>query len=310
MIKLTNRIFISISHYADDPVLVIQHDSIRTITALFFHFASTKNISFYNDDSANKFKLPLTEQNIVDLVEFARSTSIKFDIDPQIISYYETIRSWKKSDILKQFALNEEAAYYNYLIKDIGIENINNEVILKDRSSRYQYTIDNIREPINLTEQIAFRDQNSIWIDSNQYLLNNLIDSLIELKRLPILFVFDAHSTNNFVDLLATISTALNNYDINDIGVYFRISNNETDKLFNDFVVEHKQNCMLTANTSVAAIRNGKIPKFFFKNFWTPKTVVFLEHAPNKNKTSTYARNISDLMITYSKSKPLVLDIS
>ena len=311
MNKPANKIFISTSRHLDEPALIIQYADVRSVHELFFHFIRKKNISFYNEDaSTNKFNLRLTEQNIVDLIEFVYSTEIKFDVDPQIIKFYNIIRSWKKSDFLKQFSLNKNAAYYNHLIEDIGIENINNEVILRDRSNRYQYLIDGIREPTNLTEHIAFRNQTSIWINSNEYLLNQLIDSLINLKRLPILFVFDAHSTNNFVDFLKIISTAFTNHNINDIGVYFRLSNNETDKLFNDYVVANKHNRMLTADTSVAAIRNGKIPKFFLKHFWTPKSIVFLEHTPNKNKTATYARDISDLIITYSKDKPLALDFS
>lgn len=311
MSSITNKIFISNSRYTDDPVLMIQYSDTRTLHELFFHFTKKKNISFHTEDvTANIFSLRLTEQNIVDLTEFVFSVKTKFNVDSQIISYYEIIRSWEKSNILKQFELNTSASYYKSLIEDIGIENINNNIILKDRSNRYQYKIDDNRSPTNLIEYIAFRNQNSIWIDSNQYMLNQVIDSLIELKRTPILFVFDAHSTNNFLDLLTIISNSLINHNINDIGVYFRISNNESDRLFNDYVVKNKHNSMLTSNTSVAVIRNGKIPKFFLKNFWTPKSIVFLEHTPNKNKTSTYARDVSDLIITYSKDKPLALDIS
>lgn len=310
MNTLTNSIYIAKSEHSKEPELMIQYANVRDNHELFFHFTRKKNIPFFNESvSENLFSIELTEKNLIELVEYVWSINKNFTIDPQILEHYQTIKSWRKDQIQKQFSLHDSCSFYNDLIEDIGIENINNTVIIRDRSNRYQYFVEKNQLPTNLTEQIAFRKRNTEWINSEIFSLTQLIDSLITLKRLPILFVFNQHSTNNFLELLQEISSNLIAHEINKIGVYFRLANDQTHRTFNEFIAQNNYNQLLTSDIDVAMIRNGKLPKFLFKSKWSPKSVVFLEHGIVNNKTTVYANNISDLILVYSKTKPLSLDL-
>jgi hypothetical protein len=251
------------------------------------------------------FSTPLSERNIVILVESL--SKLGFELDDQIKMHYDTISSWSKDEIVNQYQLttNPNANFQRHLVNDVTFNTCLNQNTINDRSIRYQYSVERNEKPTTLTEIIANRKQPKIWIDNQKYTINDIVQSLIELRRLPILFVFDAYQENDQLLQLTQIADALDLAGItSNIGIYFRFSNLE-GKEFNNFIAQRQYNCMLDIDTKVAGVNSGKIPKFFINNEWTPMSVVSINTSLRYSKTAIYA-NRCDLIIAYTTTEPII----
>ena len=89
-----------------------------------------------------------------------------------------------------------------------------------------------------------------------------------------------------------------------DIGIYFRLDNDESGAEFNNLIKEKSYNKQLDLSTNIVGVQNGKIPKFFLKSDWKPMSVLELGVNLQHGKTLAYS-NRADLIISYSDSKPL-----
>ncbi len=131
--------------------------------------------------------------------------------------------------------------------------------------------------------------------------------SLKELRRLPILVVFDSQNEKQCFEDLKNLSENLEKNDIlTDIGIYFRFDNTEDGSTFNKYVAEKKYNSRVTKDTKIVGIQNGKIPKFLMKSDWKPMSVISLNNILRNNKTSAYA-NCCDLVIAYTEKEPIIV---
>lgn len=256
------------------------------------------------------FYAELTEKNIVTLVEAL--APFNFDVDETVKNHYETIKSWSEEETKNQFLITNisHSNFQKQITQDLGISTPIDENIIADRGMRYQYYVEKHRILTeNLTKKIAWRANTKIWIDSNSNKLEDVIKSLIELKRLPIMFVFDRYNNAGTLENLKILSDALEKNEIFDgIGIYFRMPNDENGKPFNEFISERQYNCQLDNQTKVVGVQSGKIPKFFLTNSWKPMSVVSLGVSLRHSKTAVYA-NCSDLVITYSDTQPLKLEM-
>ena len=90
-----------------------------------------------------------------------------------------------------------------------------------------------------------------------------------------------------------------------NVGAYFRFNNNGDGEKFNKLISEYGFNKQLDNNNRVSIIANGKIPKFFLKSDWYPKTVISFSNHFRSNKTSVYC-NSCDLIVYYTSSKPMI----
>jgi len=251
----------------------------------------------------------LTEQNLVILYEALEP--LKFDIDETIKNHYLTIKSWSKSEVEKQFIISniEHVNFQKAITADLGIETSIDQNIINDRSMRYKYTTENPRNfGENLTENIANRTSTKIWVDKNQHTLTEVFDSLLKLRRLPVMVVFDSFSNSKYLENLEILSEAMKNVGIDDgVGIYFRLPNDDIGKKFNNFIAENHYNKRLDDTLIVAAVSSGKIPKFFLKNAWQPMSVIGLDTKMGlrHGKTSVYT-NCCDLIIEYAEEKSML----
>jgi hypothetical protein len=253
--------------------------------------------------SGKLFMADLTEQNIVTLVESLEP--LGFDIIDAIKHHYATIKSWSKTDFESQFFLTSmtNQNFHKAITTDLGIETPLDQNIINDRSVRYQYLTENAKNPgENLTEYIANRPTTKIWVDKNQHTLSQVLTSLITLKRLPVMVVFDNMVNEKYCQNLEFLSKSLDEVGLtNDIGVYFRLPSDDIGKRFNGVIAEKKYNSRLDDALKVAAVMGGKIPKFFLTNPWRPMSVIALDTKMGlrHGKTSVYT-NCCDLIIEYS----------
>ena len=252
----------------------------------------------------------LTEQNIVRIYESL--APIGFEIDSTVKNHYDTIKSWSKTEVENQFLITniDYSNFQKAITADLGIDTNIDQNIINDRSMRYKYTTEKPRNfGENLTENIANRASTKIWVDKNQHTLDEVLASLIELKRMPVLVVFDTIINNKYLENLENLSKSMKNIGIDkNVGIYFRLPNDELGKKFNTLIADNQYNKQLDDNLIVAAVSSGKIPKFFLKNAWKPMSVIALDTKMGlrHGKTSVYT-NCCDLIIEYA-DEPSLLD--
>jgi hypothetical protein len=248
-----------------------------------------------------------TEKNIVALVEALEPYN--FVIDERIQKYYTTIKSWTGTEVQKQFLITN-IVYPNFqkhIANDLGIDTAIDENIIIDRSMRYQYFYEKTEKiPENLTAIIAARETSKVWIDKNKYSMSQIIESLASLKRFPLLVVFDSYTPKKCLDELTTLSESLRDFGIYDnVGIYFRLDNNDNGREFNQYIANNGYNCQLDLDTRVVGVQSGKIPKFLLKTDWKPMSVLSIGATLKHSKTAVYA-NCCDLVITYSDVEPII----
>lgn len=254
------------------------------------------------------YSAAFTEKNIVALVNQFKNE--RFEIDEKIMVFYHEISEILKNNKSPFYVFSLENANLKKAIEDdVGPITLDNLLLLHDRKFRYQYTvIEKITEK-TLKTDIAQRCSTKVYVNSQQHTLDDLIASLKELHRLPLLCVFDGHDAKVDQKMLNLLSTAMlkNNID-NQTGIYFRFGQDLEGDKFNKSIKDLKYNQPLTEVTTVAGIANNKIPKFMVKTGWKPKTVISLIPGFKNNKSSVYFSDV-DLIVYYGDKKPLAGDV-
>ena len=259
--------------------------------------------------STKLFAIELTESNIVTLVETLEPH--KFEIDQKIQDFYKNIKKWQFEESCQHLVYGEKLlpVIQKGLESDIlpGTELTKNLVI--DRSVRFQYlTKKTEKNEENLENSIIHRLTSRVWIDSNKHSLSEIFETLSSLQRLPVLIVFDGWQSDQCLVNLQKLTNSLEKTGLdNNVGIYFRLPNEESGKQFNALIGEKKYNSVLDNSTIVAGVQAGKLPKFFLKDCnWSPKSVIVLGNSLRHSKTAVYS-NRCDLIITYN-DKPSIYD--
>jgi hypothetical protein len=294
-----------IANYEDLPVLIIE---------FAFSSAIRKTLSSLGKKVSNLvqavpgkvYRAALTEQNVIELVDVL--SKLDFEIDEKVQNYYNIIKSWSEDDIRNQFKIDTitHSNFQKHITDDLGINTSIDQNIINDRSVRYQYFSEKTEKNTeNLTKQIATRSSTKIWINKKEVSLTNIINSLGQLRRFPMLVVFDSNDSKKCLEELSNLSESLEENKItNQVGIYFRLDNNGIGKEFNQLIADKQYNCQLDNATKIVGIANGKIPKFLLKSAWKPMSVVSIGKLLNHNKTSVYT-NCCDLVINWSDFEPI-----
>ena len=257
------------------------------------------------------FTADLTEQNIVFLVEAL--DPLEFDIVDSIRNHYTTIKSWSKLNFDHQFLLTSitNQNFHKAITADLGIETLLDQSIINDRSVRYQYLTETAKNPgETLVEYVANRPNTRLWVDKAQHSLTAILESLVYLKRTPVMVVFDNTTESKSLENLELLSNALKNVGIfDDVGIYFRLQNTDVGRKFNQLIAANSYNSKLDSTTKIAGVQGGKIPKFFLTNTWRPMSVIAIDTRMGlrHGKTSVYT-NCCDLIIEHSDEASILED--
>jgi len=288
------------------PVLTIEFAFSSTIRKLLH--ANFKKISGIAQHTNGRiYTADLTEKNIVAVIELLEPHG--FEFDEKIHDFYNTIKSWSEIEVKSQFLISNisHTNFQRHITADLGINTPLDDNIINDRAVRYQYFVEKSEKiPENLTEKIAYREKSKVWVNRKQYELADVFTSLLKLKRLPALVIFDYNDHKKCLEELAILNDSLEKNRIFDnVGIYFRLPNDEYGAEFNKFIADHQYNVQLDQTTKIVGVQNGKIPKFFLKNDWKPMSVIAIGSSLKQTKTAVYA-NCCDLIISYTDSQPII----
>jgi hypothetical protein len=248
----------------------------------------------------------LTEKNLYNIVkEFDKHD---FDKSEQVIKLYNDVCSLDLSGTKNSLDIHKTAnvKLKNRLIKNIGVIDSSNMLLLEDRKIEFQYTVNSNLNDSSLANKIAKRTNNKIFINSSEYTLLDVAQALRQLRKMPTLCIFDEYDAGASVKNLKIVKEVVDAVDPTiNVGAYFRFNNSGDGEQFNKLISEYGFNKQLDNNNRVSIIANGKIPKFFLKSDWYPKTVISFSNHFRNNKTSVYC-NSCDLIVYYTSSQPMI----
>jgi hypothetical protein len=255
-------------------------------------------------ENVRTYTVPMTEKNIFLVVnEFMNEG---FSIDQKILIFYQEIEEIINDKNISFDVFSENNINLRSLVEDrVASISADNLVVLHDRKLRYQYTVGMPLPEKSLKNSIAQRPQPKIFIDSKTTDLAELIKSLKELNRLPVLAIFEGHDPKVNKSTLDLLQKALEKNEITDnVGIYFRFGNVADTAGFNETISNLKYNSLLTDQTNLAGIANTKLPKFMIKSEWKPQSVISFTTSFRNNKSSVYCNDV-DLIVYYTDKQPL-----
>lgn len=257
--------------------------------------------------SSKLFKIELTEKNIIILVDELKSR--QFEIDQKIMDFYEIMKKWEFRKECENliFGENLSPTIKNNFLEDVGQENLDNETFVNDRRIKFQYfTKKPEKNEENIENLISQRTRPEIFINSKDHDLTEVITTLKNLKRFPVLVIFDSWNDALCYENIEKLEKSLDFNNVTDhIGIYFRLENQGQGESFNKKISERKYNAVLNKDTLFAGVQAGKLPKFFLKDCeWAPKSVIVLGNSLRHSKTAVYSKRC-DLIITFSDKKSI-----
>lgn len=266
------------------------------------------NEEYYHKKGTHEHFFLFTEKNLYTVVKALKEKS--FDIETDIIEYYEKLEQMNnnKKDYIPgiyNFKLqNLDTKAIEYMISSIGEptrENLSLYIDRKDQFGLEHFDDDDYINSVNslttLSQKIATRNSSIVFVSSKKYTLNQLVESILELYRFPLLVLIpNSHQTMH----LSNIHNAFNGIIHSESSsVLFRLDNADDEGLrFNSFIKEHSLNNPVDSDTKIVYTDITKMPKPLIKSEWMPNAVLLLESIRLQSKVEGYLNNC-DLVIHY-----------
>jgi len=148
-----------------------------------------------------------------------------------------------------------------------------------------------------LTQKIVNRKSFIVNISREIWNLDQVVHSLIDLKRFPLLVIINEKSAAD--NLTETYTRFRNLFDSSKISVLFRLPNSgEKNIEFNQQISKFGINNSVDENTKIVYINNKRVPKPLLKSNWRPECVLTLKSEKEHNQVQSYYQ-LSDLVIQY-----------
>lgn len=252
----------------------------------------------------------LNEKNAFNIISELFESN--FEIDEDLLSYYEVLKNMEKNknDYIpgvynfKLKNLNDKAI--DYMISSIG--EVSKETLSQYYDRREIYGLhhfddtdlnNSLFELNPLAQKIASRKSLQVFVSSKKYNFNQVVESLIELDRFPVLVMIP---DRNHLDYLAQVHQAFKNIiNQDDSSVLFRLENSDSEGAsFNDYVRNNKLNNSLDKNTKIVYTLNNKLPKPLIKSDWRPLAILVLDSTRTGQQMTMYTE-MCDLTIHYDE---------
>ena len=252
---------------------------------------------------SNEHSFKYYEPTLIDIVELLQDRN--FHIEQQLLDMYQEIKKIKETPL-----------DYKPMISNSGLHNVDERVLsiatseigeltplstvkYFDRALRYGFEkfekihFDNVSD---LTNKVANRGCQKVYISPKNYNIDNVVDSINELSRYPLLVVLD---TNSELEQLTKTFNSLKRYVPPSEHILLDRIENKTDKNYpvNSFIKEQGFSTWLDKNTKVVYIFQQRLPKLLLKTDWSP--VATLQNSGMRLHTTVvnYLESRCDLII-------------
>ena len=269
----------------------------KSLIMLINDCANTENY-FHKKGSHNHF-YALTDVNI-DII-MSKFIDKGFEIDQYLLDRYEAIQQIKenKNKYIPFYdgenLLNVSSNLIECIEHEVGTISSKNFNLVVDRSLKYGFYVDK-KTPIGLTENIAFRNNHQIQIKPSKTNIKELLTTLYELHRFPMLVVLD---DGKCLDQLNVVFKTLQYIVPNtQQSVMFRKDGQDD---FNVYVKDKALNNWVDKSTKVVYINSKKVPKVLLNCNWNPITVLTFNSFANK-EIDAYTSYGVDLYIAYEEN--------
>ena len=261
------------------------------------------------DKSTKTHYIEFNEKNVYAIID--RLLNCNFDVEKSLIDFYRKLKEMEdnKEDyapgIYGLTIKNLHDKAIDYAISAIGEPTVKNLAAYKDRENilglqhfddiELQKSIANLQP---LTKRILSRDKTAVWVDSNEFTFNNVVESILELYRLPIVIVLP--KGREYDSLIETHESFRNIIFNENISVLFRLDNDDDEGYeFNSYVKKNTLNSPLDKNTKIVYINNNKLPKPLIANNWLPEVAILYGNSRMANNVQLYM-NTCDLVIHFT----------
>lgn len=259
------------------------------------------------DDKDKIHYFPFNERNAFIIIEQFKDSN--FEIDSSLLDYYTKVKEIDNNQNkhvpgIYSFKLeNLSKTAVDYMISSIGEPSEDNLAIYNDRREifgLYHFEQQELEKSLNaltiLSKKIVMRENFHILIAPQQYTLNQILESLLELNRFPLIVILPEE--NPLTGLLAIYNGLNGIFFKEDFSVLFRLENDDDGREFNQYIKDHNLNNTLTDSTKVVFIKFNKLPKPLLKSKWNPSSVLLVESHRLNSKVSSFIDTL-DLIIHY-----------
>ena len=268
-----------------------------------------KATDYYHEKGSHEHFFHLTEQNLYNVINAFIDKN--FEIESTLLENYYIIKDMisKKEDYIPgvyNFKLKTVTeASYDYITNVLGTPNIHNLAEFYDKRKTlglsYFDSVElekSLASYTNLTQKLIMREKNTVMVNSNKYTFNNLANSLIEMKRFPLLVILtESEPLDSLIQVHSAFSGFINN---SECTVMFRLDN-ENNFNFNKYIKDNNLNSPLDKNTKVVYINTNKVPKPLIKSKWVGSTVLTLQSYYMNSNIVNYIQEY-DMCVQYDNN--------
>ena len=235
----------------------------------------SNNGDYHHEKGTHEHYFRLTERNAYNVIDKFKDKN--FEIETYLLDLYKE---------LCELEVNKDQhvpGVYNGEVRNLSdnalaaLKEHTEDNILHYYDRRYLFGLKHfdseLEQVLNqanpLTASLAKRKSNKVVIKPTSHNINNVISSLNDLNRYPLLVILNE---NDALDKLNILHNSLKYiFNSEDMSVMFRLDNN-TGAEFNLFVKEQKLNNLVAKNTKVVYINSNKVPKPLINSGWKPYT--------------------------------------
>jgi hypothetical protein len=256
------------------------------------------NVNYHHNKGTHKHAIKLTERTAYEVYNAFKEKSFSIDNEIKDIAMSSSKLVHNEQKYLPGFQKQKFVNLHENCKETIEQElSIYDNLLIDDR--RYRYGLNHVEHresPNELTNKIVNRDAPLTQVDTNKYTVPDLLSSILELERFPVLVVIDHHKSFDQLNTFFNASKYI--VDPSKQICLFRVDNT-TEYNLNDFIKDNNFNNYLDTNIEIVYISSNNLPKLLLKTDWKPLCVVSHTGSIVNNNVLTYCKDISDLIILY-----------
>ena len=307
--KINDEHWIKLLDYKEMKMLVIRFPFNKKVIKYIEELKNSVDKEYFYE--AHKHFFPYEEKYVWKLVTIANKFERKFNIEKQVLDIYNKLLEFNnnKTDYIP--------GIYNYKIRNMpqrGIDYCINTLGEPCKENFYKYYDRRLMfgfehmDPDNLIEsqgylsilsrKIINRRTTTVLINSKSWTIDQILTSIHELDRYPLLIVLDKHHA---MDEISQLHRRFRNYIApTEMSVMFRLDSNPKGNLFNHFIRDERLNNIVDKQTKIVYISTNKVPKPLIKTNWRPIATFTLGSKRNYTKVDGFISG-TDLYMQYDE---------